>query len=520
MTTFVDGQTVITASWLNTVDTALNTPCVISNLAAVSLLAEQASSIFINIYIGAVFTLPNPVKSLKYTVYAGNNCSIVAPSATFVGASAQSGSATLVLPSHGVVSFSCDGTSWEILSGFIDTPATFTSTISPYTGAITRTAQTKFDDWLSVKDFGAKGDGTTDDTAAFTAAYAATKAGGSIVIPQTASTYVVGTVSGTKNVIWRYSGDATTNTALLSLPGILVGGLNTSLGIYRGNALAADDSTLRVDRVANYTGGTNGFVSSGIRTNVTVSAGVTNYEWAITAAMTNNSTAADNGENVALYGQMKKESSGKSWASCFEARDESTASPAVGDCIGAEVTCVAYAATTDTNYQRVGIHAAGHAMSTSTTEWGRAFWASSDGYLRWRQVFSNAGPFSGAVFYNSGAGQASATDTAPTLIKDVGSSSRGIDLSSATYSTNEAIKLASGQAIVLDAGSVTTISQGSSAILIKGQPVYCEKGLSFNGTNSTTTTATAGSRTLPSAPAGFLSILIDGVTYKLPYYSA
>ncbi|MBI5193971.1 MAG: hypothetical protein HZA08_11090, partial [Nitrospirae bacterium] len=38
--------------------------------------------------------------------------------------------------------------------------------------------------------------------------------------------------------------------------------------------------------------------------------------------------------------------------------------------------------------------------------------------------------------------------------------------------------------------------------------------------NSTTTTATAGSQTLPSNPAGFLKIGIGGTTYKLPYYNA
>ena len=41
------------------------------------------------------------------------------------------------------------------------------------TGAVTSTVQTKLREWVSVKDFGAVGDGTTDDTAAFVAALAA-----------------------------------------------------------------------------------------------------------------------------------------------------------------------------------------------------------------------------------------------------------------------------------------------------------------------------------------------------------
>lgn len=51
------------------------------------------------------------------------------------------------------------------------------------TGAVTETVQAKLKQTLSVKDFGAKGDGTTDDTAAINAALLAISSGGALYFP-------------------------------------------------------------------------------------------------------------------------------------------------------------------------------------------------------------------------------------------------------------------------------------------------------------------------------------------------
>jgi hypothetical protein len=37
--------------------------------------------------------------------------------------------------------------------------------------------------------------------------------------------------------------------------------------------------------------------------------------------------------------------------------------------------------------------------------------------------------------------------------------------------------------------------------------------------NTSATTATAGSATLPAAPAGFMNVYVDGKAYKVPYYN-
>ena len=68
--------------------------------------------------------------------------------------------------------------------------AALVGTIANETGATARTVETKLRDWLSVKDFGALGDGTTDDSAAIQLALTAAS-GQSLFFP--AGVYRVGT---------------------------------------------------------------------------------------------------------------------------------------------------------------------------------------------------------------------------------------------------------------------------------------------------------------------------------------
>jgi hypothetical protein len=92
--------------------------------------------------------------------------------------------------------------------------------------------------------------------------------------------------------------------------------------IQRPNPSANDFTLFDVERTANHSGGTAGFVNSAAHVQSIISAGDTNYEWGLVSTITNNATAADNSQNVAIYGQAIKNSTGGTWASTFELRDE------------------------------------------------------------------------------------------------------------------------------------------------------------------------------------------------------
>lgn len=61
----------------------------------------------------------------------------------------------------------------------------------PYTGAVARTQHDKNKESVSVMDFGAKGDGVTDDSAAFNAALAASNL---VIVPYTSAGYVIANI--------------------------------------------------------------------------------------------------------------------------------------------------------------------------------------------------------------------------------------------------------------------------------------------------------------------------------------
>jgi len=92
------------------------------------------------------------------------------------------------IPNGYALTVRCDGTD-VVAVGTVDSAMPF---LQSGTGAVTRTAQSKMRDVVSVKDFGAVGDGVTNDTTAITNAFVAAK-GKALYFP--AGTYLTGTIT-------------------------------------------------------------------------------------------------------------------------------------------------------------------------------------------------------------------------------------------------------------------------------------------------------------------------------------
>jgi hypothetical protein len=113
------------------------------------------------------------------------------------------------------------------------------------TGAVDRSAMSKLRDVVSVKDFGAVGDGTTDDTAAIQAAIAALPStGGTLDFPT--SNYKLGTFTISKPVWIRFYGGTVTVTGTITFSntsGIRLDGSGVNLGASATSFLWAGNAT-------------------------------------------------------------------------------------------------------------------------------------------------------------------------------------------------------------------------------------------------------------------------------------
>lgn len=362
---------------------------------------------------------------------------------------------------------------------------------------------------------------------------------------------------GVSNSAWAPIGDITLRSELASPNGIdLLGGVSSTAtpgyGLKFGDTSGiptikvADDTTQRVfltkdvthpddfavmqiNRNANYSGGTVGFVGSALRvqTDIKTPSSVGTFEWAGLFILNNKAPVNTSGggpgngavpQQVALYGQANKDSTSATWASCLEISDNQGTS-ANGQAIGQEITVRAIGADTPTP-SRVGLHIAGHTPDNNLIgmEWGIAVYvsANTNQAIRFRDVFRVDSIVGNAVLLsNATTNQADAA-----LIKDKGSLSAGIDLSGATYSSGVALRLKVAHKISLDENDTNQLYGSPLGIVAKGR-LNMTNSFAIPSSGNVTSTATGGGgAALPATVGGFISILIDGVPKKIPFYNA
>lgn len=202
---------------------------------------------------------------------------------------------------------------------------------------------------VNVKDYGDT-DSASDDTSIFQAAYNAVPSLGVIVVPP--GVYNVGTVTGTKRVFWDAVGATKPDGVTpLTLPGTVMGYRGPGyLQLTKTTGYAQDFAEFYVERDANYTGGTSGYVNTAGRFKTAARAGALSYEWSLVGIMDNYSTSSDNSENVGIYAQAIKNSTGKTFSHVAELIDKGGANPSTSS-VAQELDLVAIGG--DASRQRI-----------------------------------------------------------------------------------------------------------------------------------------------------------------------
>jgi hypothetical protein len=270
-------------------------------------------------------------------------------------------------------------------------------------------------------------------------------------------------------------------------------------------------------------GGTVGYVNPTVWARTITGATETSFEWTNVSVMDNYAAA---GENVAVYGQGNKRSTGATWAICAEARDFTQAANPTKGLIGVEVGV--FANNTDTGNQRVGVDISvgkGVAGGTiNTTSYGLRVGPTNNDLTE--------GQVTDGIALNGNIAVGIQISSSGTWgVQMSGTYTVGLDLSSATTSTS-AIRIKNGDNMAFDASSVYRLRHNSSGVagltysvsgtdsvilsdaggIVLGETVSWTSAYAF-------TSATAGTNGAPPAQVGgYIKVNINGVFVKIPYY--
>jgi len=288
------------------------------------------------------------------------------------------------------------------------------------------------------------------------------------------------------------------------------------------SATKASINTLR--DASAVSGGTVGYVNPNIAARTITGATETSFEWTIVGIVDNYSAA---GENVALYGQGNKRSTGPTWGIVSEARDFTQVANPTAGLVGLEVGI--FANGTDTALNRVAIDVSvGKGVSggtINTTSHGLRIGPTNgdgtQGQLTNGITLQQGNAVVGVQVSSSGTWGAQFNGTYTV----------GIDLSSATNSTS-AIRIKDNENIAFDASSLYRLRHSSTGV---AGLTYAVSGVdkliisdvgglvlaeTIAWTNTyASTSATAGTNGAPPAQVGgYIIVNLAGTNIKLPYY--
>lgn len=275
------------------------------------------------------------------------------------------------------------------------------------TGAVNRTIFEKLSDFVSVKDFGAVGDGTTDDTTAFQNAFNAVSARGRILVPAGNYNVTAGSITtGGKRVVWDSLGAFLPNGIdPIPLPGTVWAYRNPGyIQIANYYGIVENFAEFNVERSANYTGKSPNaipYVNTAGRFYTAVTGGAADYEWTLLAVCDNSATSTDNSENVAAYHQTVKRSSGKSFAHVAELIDIGGINPTTST-VTQELDLVVRGA--DTNRQRIISYLKAGAENGQPATVDTGILLTTDGIASYYQGLNFSGSYSQYYITSGGAG--------------------------------------------------------------------------------------------------------------------
>lgn len=390
------------------------------------------------------------------------------------------------------------------------------------TGSSTsRTLANRFADVINVKDYGAKGDGVTDDTSAF---YAASQEGSVLFCPP--GDYVLKTEPAWTGNVYLFAPSGNVNFSGTW------GNANISDITNIGYRLVhSDDNTVGISirdiysDVGSNTSSINTEISSfGIVTNENH----VNRHWGIVGSVRSQSVVQTS-QIVGVYGQGWRQSSGARntcWGGVMEARD-TTVGGSVGSVVGLEVDCVSDgdSAVNQYPYNRVGLHVVGFSPTeeTSTTNrLGSAIRISiNNSSTRWRYGIELQHDYDFGIWCNSNA----------VFNESI------IDLSQASFSNSASdsisVRLGQGHKISLSSADVVTLYQplqSSIAILSVNSGAYEYRfgsndfscpALMINGTNTLSISGAstmANAVTLQSTPNRYFQFVVSGTTFYVPAF--